>query len=149
MRELLFKLTVHSRQISTIFFAGIHLGWRLFIVGIFLGVALIGATYLEEFVRVYRIFKMGRDDRSKGSCFRLTVKQRGVDTISGNGNPQSAVVVGQPSGNIAGIFSHHFYFFFRYRSFFQGYGECKKNDVDPVLPVGHQIQTALIRTLPE
>lgn len=34
----------------TSFYAGIHLGWRLFIVGIFLGLALIGATYLEEFV---------------------------------------------------------------------------------------------------
>ena len=37
----------------TTFFAGIHLGWRLFIVGIFLGLALIGATYLEEFVWIF------------------------------------------------------------------------------------------------
>jgi len=58
MRELLFKLTVHSRQISTIFFAGIHLGWRLFIVGIFLGLALIGATYLEEFVWMFLIIAL-------------------------------------------------------------------------------------------
>ena len=39
----------------TTFFAGIHLGWRLFIVGIFLGLALIGATYLEEFVWMFLI----------------------------------------------------------------------------------------------
>ena len=39
----------------TTFFAGIHLGWRLFIVGIFLGVALIGAAYLEEFVWIFLI----------------------------------------------------------------------------------------------
>jgi general stress protein CsbA len=39
----------------TTFFAGIHLGWRLFIVGIFLGVALIGAAYLEEFVWMFLI----------------------------------------------------------------------------------------------
>ena len=39
----------------TTFFAGIHLGWRLFIVGIFLGLALIGATYLEEFVWIFLI----------------------------------------------------------------------------------------------
>jgi hypothetical protein len=39
----------------TTFFAGIHLGWRLFIVGIFLGLALIGAAYLEEFVWIFLI----------------------------------------------------------------------------------------------
>ena len=39
----------------SIFIAGIHLGWRLFIVGIFLGLALIGATYLEEFVWMFLI----------------------------------------------------------------------------------------------
>jgi hypothetical protein len=39
----------------TTFFAGIHLGWRLFIVGIFLGVALIGAAFLEEFVWMFLI----------------------------------------------------------------------------------------------
>lgn len=39
----------------TTFFAGIHLGWRLFIVGIFLGVALIGAAYMEEFVWIFLI----------------------------------------------------------------------------------------------
>jgi hypothetical protein len=38
----------------TTFFAGIHLGWRLFVVGIFLG-ALIGAAYLEEFVWIFLI----------------------------------------------------------------------------------------------
>ena len=42
----------------TTFFAGIHLGWRLFIVGIFLGVALIGATYLEEFVWMFLIIAL-------------------------------------------------------------------------------------------
>jgi uncharacterized membrane protein HdeD (DUF308 family) len=39
----------------TTFFAGIHLGWRLFIVGIFLGVALLGVAYLEEFVWIFLI----------------------------------------------------------------------------------------------
>ncbi len=39
----------------TTFFAGIQLGWRLLIVGIFLGVALIGAAYLEEFVWIFFI----------------------------------------------------------------------------------------------
>lgn len=39
----------------TTFFAGIHLGWRLFIVGILLGVALIGAAYLEAFVWIFPI----------------------------------------------------------------------------------------------
>jgi hypothetical protein len=42
----------------TTFFAGIHLGWRLFIVGIFLGLALIGATYLEEFVWIFLIIAL-------------------------------------------------------------------------------------------
>jgi hypothetical protein len=42
----------------TTFFAGIHLGWRLFIVGIFLGLALIGATYLEEFVWMFLIIAL-------------------------------------------------------------------------------------------
>jgi hypothetical protein len=39
----------------TTFFAGIHLGWRLLILGIFLGAALIGAAYLEEFVWIFFI----------------------------------------------------------------------------------------------
>ena len=43
----------------TTFFAGIHLGWRLIIVGIFLGVALIGATYLKEFVWIFLIIAIG------------------------------------------------------------------------------------------
>ena len=34
----------------TTFFAGIHLGWRLCLVGGFLGTALVAATYLEEYV---------------------------------------------------------------------------------------------------
>jgi hypothetical protein len=42
----------------TTFFAGIHLGWRLLIVGIFLGVALIAATYLEEFVWIFLIIAL-------------------------------------------------------------------------------------------
>ena len=42
----------------TTFFAGIHLGWRLFIVGIFLGLALIGAAYLEEFVWMFLIIAL-------------------------------------------------------------------------------------------
>jgi hypothetical protein len=42
----------------TIFFAGIQLGWRLFIVGIFLDLALIGAAYLEEFVWVFLIIAL-------------------------------------------------------------------------------------------
>ncbi len=37
------------------FFSGILQGWRLLIVGIFLGVALIGAMYLEEFVWMFLI----------------------------------------------------------------------------------------------
>jgi hypothetical protein len=32
------------------FIAGIHLGWRLCLVGGFLGAALVAATYLEEYV---------------------------------------------------------------------------------------------------
>jgi len=32
------------------FIAGIHLGWRLCVVGGFLGAALVAATYLEEYV---------------------------------------------------------------------------------------------------
>ena len=40
------------------FFAGIHLGWRLFIVGIFLGLALIGATYIEEFLWMFLIIAL-------------------------------------------------------------------------------------------
>jgi len=39
----------------TTFFAGVNLGWRLLIVGIFLGVALIGAAYLEEFAWMFLI----------------------------------------------------------------------------------------------
>ena len=34
----------------SIFLAGIHLGWRLCLVGGFLGAALVAATYLEEYV---------------------------------------------------------------------------------------------------
>jgi hypothetical protein len=34
----------------SIFLAGIHLGWRLCLVGGFLGLALVAATYLEEYV---------------------------------------------------------------------------------------------------
>jgi hypothetical protein len=34
----------------SIFIAGIHLGWRLCLVGGFLGAALVAATYLEEYV---------------------------------------------------------------------------------------------------
>ena len=39
----------------TIFFAGINLGWRLLIVGIFLGAALIGAVYLDQFAWMFLI----------------------------------------------------------------------------------------------
>jgi MFS family permease len=39
----------------TTFFAGINLGWRLLIVGIFLGVALIGAVYLDQFAWMFLI----------------------------------------------------------------------------------------------
>ncbi len=39
----------------TTFFAGIHLGWRLCLVGGFLGAALVAATYLEEYVWVFLI----------------------------------------------------------------------------------------------
>lgn len=35
---------------STVFGSGIYLGWRLCIVAAFLGLALVMATYLEEFV---------------------------------------------------------------------------------------------------
>lgn len=42
----------------TTFFEGIHLGWGLFIVGIFLGLALIGAAYLEEFVWMFLIIAL-------------------------------------------------------------------------------------------
>ena len=35
------------------FVAGIHLGWRLLIVGVLIGAFLIGATYLEEYVWVF------------------------------------------------------------------------------------------------
>jgi len=37
------------------FIAGIHLGWRLCLVGVFLAVALVAATYLEEYVWVLLI----------------------------------------------------------------------------------------------
>ena len=37
------------------FIAGIHLGWRLCLVGGFLGAALVAATYLEEYVWVLLI----------------------------------------------------------------------------------------------
>ena len=36
----------------SVFIAGIHLGWRLCLVGGFLGAALVAATYLEEYVWV-------------------------------------------------------------------------------------------------
>ena len=39
----------------TTFFAGINLGWRLLIVGIFLGVALIGAVFLDQFAWMFLI----------------------------------------------------------------------------------------------
>ena len=39
----------------TTFFAGIHLGWRLCLVGGFLGAALVAATYLEEYVWILLI----------------------------------------------------------------------------------------------
>jgi hypothetical protein len=39
----------------TTFFAGVNLGWRLLIVGILLGLALIGAVYLEQFVWIFLI----------------------------------------------------------------------------------------------
>ena len=44
--------------------------------------------------RVDRIFKIGRDDWTEGFCFDLSVKQRGVNAIGGNGNAQFAVIVG-------------------------------------------------------
>ena len=37
------------------FIAGIHLGWRLCLVGVFLAIALVAATYLEEYVWVLLI----------------------------------------------------------------------------------------------
>ena len=37
------------------FLAGIHLGWRLCVLGIFLAVALVAATYLEEYLWVLLI----------------------------------------------------------------------------------------------
>lgn len=37
----------------TTFFAGINLGWRLLIVGIFLGVAIVGAVYLDQFAWMF------------------------------------------------------------------------------------------------
>lgn len=39
----------------TTFFAGVNLGWRLLIVGLFLGVAVIGAAYLEHFAWIFFI----------------------------------------------------------------------------------------------
>ncbi|MGB9438507.1 MAG: hypothetical protein WCB15_11230 [Desulfobacterales bacterium] len=36
----------------SVFLAGIHLGWRLCLVGGFLGAALVAATYIEEYVWV-------------------------------------------------------------------------------------------------
>ena len=42
----------------TTFFAGIHLGWRLCLVGGFLGAALVAATYLEEYVWMLVIIAM-------------------------------------------------------------------------------------------
>jgi uncharacterized membrane protein HdeD (DUF308 family) len=37
----------------TTFFAGVNLGWRLLLVGIFLGLALVGAVYLEQFAWMF------------------------------------------------------------------------------------------------
>jgi len=34
----------------TTFLAGIHLGWRLCLMGLFLGAALVAAAFLEEYV---------------------------------------------------------------------------------------------------
>lgn len=39
----------------TTFFAGVNLGWRLLLVAIFLGLALIGAVYLEQFAWMFII----------------------------------------------------------------------------------------------
>jgi hypothetical protein len=39
----------------SVFLAGIHLGWRLCLVGGFLGAALVAATYLEEYVWILLI----------------------------------------------------------------------------------------------
>ena len=40
----------------TVFGSGIYLGWRLCVVGILLGVALVLATYLEEFIWLFMLF---------------------------------------------------------------------------------------------
>jgi hypothetical protein len=40
----------------TVFGSGIYIGWRLCVVGACLGVALVMATYLEEFVWLFMIF---------------------------------------------------------------------------------------------
>jgi hypothetical protein len=42
----------------SIFIAGIHLGWRLCLVGGFLGAALVAATYLEEYVWILLIIAL-------------------------------------------------------------------------------------------
>ena len=39
----------------TVFGSGIYLGWRLCVVGAFLGLALVLATYLEEFIWLFMI----------------------------------------------------------------------------------------------
>jgi hypothetical protein len=39
----------------TVFGSGIYLGWRLCVVGVSLGLALVMATYLEEFVWLFMI----------------------------------------------------------------------------------------------
>jgi hypothetical protein len=43
----------------TVFGSGIYLGWRLCVVGILLGVALVLATYLEEFIWLFMLFAIG------------------------------------------------------------------------------------------
>lgn len=40
----------------TVFGSGIYLGWRLCVVGACLGLALVMATYLEEFIWLFMIF---------------------------------------------------------------------------------------------
>jgi hypothetical protein len=40
----------------TVFGSGIYLGWRLCLVGASLGLALVMATYLEEFIWLFMIF---------------------------------------------------------------------------------------------
>ena len=40
----------------TVFGSGIYLGWRLCAVGVCLGLALVMATYLEEFIWLFMIF---------------------------------------------------------------------------------------------